>query len=249
MTRLTRAVRLAFAFLTVLPLRSGDDEVTAADLAASRSAYPVVGGAIGLALAGLSALLSGLGTPGPLAAFLILAAWVAVSGGLHLDGLADTCDGLFLWGGTERRLAAMRDPHVGSFGVAAVVLTLLGKFAALEVLGGGGRAAALFAAAAIGRTAVLVAAGLAPYARPEGTGRILVEATSAREAAGAAVGVVALGLVAGWSGLIAGLMALAVAAGLARLAVAKLGGSTGDILGAVIELAELAVLIGLGLQP
>lgn len=248
MTHFTRAVRLAFAFLTVLPVRSGDAEVTDADLAASRFAFPLVGGVIGLALAGLSAILSRLGTPGPLAAFLLVTAGVAVSGGLHLDGLADTGDGLFLWGGAERRLAAMRDPHVGSFGVAVLVLALLGKFAALEVLGAGDRAVALFVAAAVSRTAVLVAAGLAPYARPEGTGRIVIGATTPSQAGGAAVGLVVLGgIAAGWPGLLASLMALGITAALTRLAVAKLGGITGDVLGAVIELGELAVLVGLGL--
>jgi adenosylcobinamide-GDP ribazoletransferase len=247
-TGLARAVRLAFAFLTVLPLRSWDGAITDADLAASRFAYPLVGGAIGLALALLSEAMTRLGTPGSLAAFLLLAAWVAVSGGLHLDGLADTGDGLFLGGGADRRLAAMRDPHVGSFGASALVLVLLGKLTALEVLAGGDRATAVFAAAAVSRTILLVSAGLAPYARPEGTGRVLVEATTPRDASWAAVGGVALGgIAAGWPGLLAGLAALGIACALTRLAIGRLGGITGDILGAVVELGELAVLIGLGL--
>jgi adenosylcobinamide-GDP ribazoletransferase len=107
---------------------------------------------------------------------------------------------------------------------------------------------ALFVAAAVGRTAVLVSAGLAPYARPEGTGRILVASATPRDAGWAAVGLVALGgIAAGRPGLLAGLMALGIASALTRLARARLGGITGDILGAVIELGELAVLIGLGL--
>jgi adenosylcobinamide-GDP ribazoletransferase len=127
------------------------------------------------------------------------------------------------------------------------VLTLLGKFAALEVLGRD-RAVALFVAAVVSRTVVLVSAGLAPYARPEGTGRILVEATTPRDAGWAAVGLVALGgIAAGRPGLLASLMALGMAYGLTRLALGKLGGITGDVLGAVIEVGELAVLIGLAM--
>jgi adenosylcobinamide-GDP ribazoletransferase len=248
MTRLVRAIGLAFAFLTVLPVRSRDGAITDADLAASRFAYPLVGGAIGLALALLSEALARLGTRDALSAFLLLAAWVAVPGGLHLDGLADTADGLFLGGSAGRRLAAMRDPHVGSFGASALVLMLLGKLTALEVLAGRDRALAVFAAAAVGRTVLLVSAGLAPYARPEGTGRVLVEAATPRDAACAALGGVALGgIAAGRPGLLASLAALGIAYGLTRLAVRRLGGITGDVLGAVVELGELAVLIGVGL--
>jgi len=241
-----RALRLALAFLTVVPVPLRDDEFAPASLADARLAYPIVGALIGLALAGLSEGLRRAGAFPGVAAFLLVAAGSALSGGLHLDGLADTADGLFLWGDADRRLAVMRDPRVGSFGVAALVLVLLGKFAALGALAGPARSLAILGAATIGRSLVLVSAGLAPYARPDGTGRIVVDATRPRDALGAAVVAVAVGLgVAGRPGLIAAVLALGTALALTRLASRKLGGVTGDTLGALIELGELIVLLTL----
>jgi adenosylcobinamide-GDP ribazoletransferase len=244
MTRLANALRLAFAFLTVLPFPVREAAFAEADLAASRYAFPVVGLAIGLVLAGLSESMARLAVPPLLASFLLLAASVALTGALHLDGLADTFDGLFLGGGPERRLAAMRDPHVGSFGVAALVLILLGKFSALSGLTGHSRSLAILAAAAISRTSILVSAGVAPYARPEGTGRILVAATTPRDALRAAVAICVLGVIVfPRSGLAIGMMDVGLAWGLSRLALRRLGGITGDVLGALVELGELAILL------
>src|SRR6185312_5689789 len=113
---------------------------TERELAASRFAYPLVGLAIGLIVAGLSDVLARLGAAPSLAAGVLVVAGALISGGLHLDGLADTCDGLFMpRGDSQRRLDAMRDPHVGSFGVIAIVLALIVKYSALVALAGHGR--------------------------------------------------------------------------------------------------------------
>ena len=103
--RVIHAIRLAMAFLTIIPVRWSDGRVTETDLSESRYAYPVIGGAIGLVLAVLSETIRLRGIDPTLAAFLLIAAEVAITGGLHLDGLADTSDGLFLWGDASRRLA------------------------------------------------------------------------------------------------------------------------------------------------
>ncbi|HEV3164979.1 MAG TPA: adenosylcobinamide-GDP ribazoletransferase [Isosphaeraceae bacterium] len=248
MSRVTRALWLACGLLTIVPVHLADNEVVEADLAASRYAFPVVGLAIGLVLAAMSELLGA--SPPLLAAFVLVAVGCLLSGGLHLDGLADTADGLFLTGGPEHRLAVMRDPHVGSFGVVAIVLVLLGKLTALASLPSTGhaRSLAIIAAVAISRTLILVCAGSARYARPEGTGRVVVEATTFPDALGAAVVVVVLGLVlARAPGLVASLVALAVAWGLTRVASKRVGGVTGDTLGALVELGELVILVTLGL--
>ncbi len=242
--RVIHAIRLAMAFLTIIPVRWSDGRVTETDLSESRYAYPVIGGAIGLVLAVLSETIRLRGIDPTLAAFLLIAAEVAITGGLHLDGLADTSDGLFLWGDASRRLAVLRDPHVGSFGVSAIVLVLLGKYAALSHMTGPGRSLAVLGAATVGRTLILVAAGTARYARLEGTGRILIDATTPRDALGAALGTLALGAaLAGRTGLVASGAALTLAWCLTRLASHKLGGITGDILGALIELTELVFLV------
>ncbi len=242
------AVWLAVAFLTIIPVRFHAGAIRPADLAASRFAYPVVAGAIGLALAALSLGLDHLGATPALAAFLLIAAGIAITGGLHLDGLTDTADGLFLGGGPDRRLAVMRDPHIGSFGVLALVLAILGKYAALSGLSGRSRALAILAAVTVSRTLILVAAGSASYARREGTGRFLVEATTPRDALGAAALVLALGLAfARLPGLVASGAVLGLAWAFTRLANRRLGGITGDILGALVEIGELTFLVVLAI--
>ncbi|SIO66486.1 cobalamin-5'-phosphate synthase [Singulisphaera sp. GP187] len=244
LTRGVSATKLALAFLTVVPLGGTDDAFNEADLAASRFAYPFVGAAIGLLMAVLSEGLRHAGAPPAVTAFSLIALLAILSGGLHLDGLADTFDGLFLWGGPERRLTVMRDPHIGSHGVSAIALVLLGKYAVLSELNGSERTLAVLGAIAISRTLILVSAGTARYARPQGTGRLVIDATTRRDALGATLAVLAFSvMVAGWTGLIAGVAALILAFSLTRLAANRLGGVTGDILGATVELGELAFLV------
>jgi adenosylcobinamide-GDP ribazoletransferase len=248
--RVLRALRVALEFLTVIPVpaRFGGGAATEADVSAARYAFPIVGAGIGVLLALVSAGLSSAHAVPLLAAFLLVAAWVAITGGLHLDGLADSSDGLFLWGDPERRLTVMRDPHVGSFGLIAIVLVIVGKVAALAALTGRRRALAVVGAAVVSRTLILVAAGLAPYARPKGTGQTVVEATTVTDALWSCVATLALGAVlAGEAGLIASAASLVVAWSLSHIANQRLGGITGDILGAVVELGELVYLVALGL--
>jgi adenosylcobinamide-GDP ribazoletransferase len=248
MNRALRSLRLAFGLLTVVPVGGG--EATDAELADARYAFPIVGLIIGIALLLLNnALAFAPGSAPPLvAAFLLVAVGEALSGALHLDGLADTFDGVFLSGGPERRLAAMKDPHLGTFGASALALVLLGKFAALASLPSQQRGLAVLAAVAIGRTLILVTAGLAKYARPDGTGRVVVESTTAEIALAAVVGACVIGLAtARIPGLAAAALAVGLAWGLARVASTRLGGITGDILGALVELGELTVLIALSL--
>ena len=258
--RAFRAFALAVSTLTVIPVHwsglsarsrretAGDRSLGDADLAASRWAYPLVGILAGLLLAALSQGLARLHCPSSIAAFLIVAFWAALSGGLHLDGLADSADGLFVAGGVERRLSVLRDPHLGSFGVVSLVLVLLGKYACLASLAGVRRSIATLAAASIGRSLILVAAGFSHYARPEGTGRILVDATRPREA----IGAIGLALVLGGAlgrraGVAAAIVALGCCGVLTTLAGKRLRGVTGDILGAAVELGELSVLLVWGI--
>lgn len=244
MSRTVSAMKLALAFLTVIPLGRGDGPVSEADLKASRFGYPLVGVMIGFLLALLSeALRSGGATPS-VAAFLLVASLALLTGGLHLDGLADTFDGLFLWGSAERRLAVMRDPHIGSHGVSAIALVLLGKYAVLADLNGQERPVALFGALAVSRTLILISAGIVTYARPQGTGRLVIEATTARDTVGATVvALIFSSAVAGGPGLIAGVGAVILALTLTKLAARRLGGITGDILGTIVELGELVYLL------
>jgi adenosylcobinamide-GDP ribazoletransferase len=240
------AIRLAIASLTIWPIRLQESDGTAENLALSRYAFPFVGAAIGLFLATLSVGLARGHLSPQIAAFLLVAASATISGGLHLDGLADTFDGLFLGGEPDRRLAVMRDPHIGTFGVIALVLVLLGKFAALSAMSASRRAPVLIAACVVSRCMILVASAFAPYARPEGTGRIVIEATKRRDGIVAIVlslAVSALALRSG--GVIACLGSLSITFVLTALAVRRIKGVTGDILGAVVELGEMVYLASL----
>lgn len=231
----------AFQFLTCLPF---PDRLRAAPahLAASSGWFAAVGLLVGLLLAGLDAALAPL-VAGPLRDALVVVAGVALSGALHLDGLMDTCDGLFLPASPERRLEIMRDSHVGSFGVVGGGLLLLGKLAALGSLGDAPRAAAIVLMAVLGRWAMCLAIVVFPASRPEGLGRLVKDAAGPRDLAfGSACALAAAYVALGPAGLalvaLVGLVAILAAAGIAR----RLAGLTGDTYGALEELAEIATL-------
>jgi adenosylcobinamide-GDP ribazoletransferase len=236
--RALAGARAAFGYLTVLPVPSGP----APDLGRAAGWFPVVGLALGgcLALAGAAA---DAVAPPAVAAALLVALWAALTGALHLDGLADTCDGLGGGWTRERALAIMRDGRSGPYGVTAIVLLLGLKAAALASLPEGLVGRALVVSPVLGRAAPVLLARLCPPARPDGAGRAFgtavrgpAVAASAAVAAAAAVGALgpwglaALGLTGGGT--------WAAAAYLRR----RLGGFTGDCLGALVEVTEAGVL-------
>jgi adenosylcobinamide-GDP ribazoletransferase len=240
---------IALAFLTILPIRFRKLP-SPQQVARSRLYYPVVGLLLGGLLGGWTALLVSLSLP-VLSAFLILVGWVATTGMLHIDGFCDLCDGLFAAGSAEDRLQIMKDPHVGSFALVGGVLLLLGKFAALEgILARSAERGPwiVVAAVAMARCLVLFMAGVGRYPRPEGTGKILVEATTCGEAGLFAL--VASGITlallfsyGAWRVLIVFAAAFLVVVILTSFCARRLGGITGDCLGAAIEASELTFLV------
>lgn len=202
--------------------------------------YPAVGLVIGGIVAPSALWFERTGAS--LGAALVLALWVAVSGGLHLEGLADSADA---WAGgadsRERGLAIMKDPHVGSFAVIALFMLLLVKYAALCELLAAREYLPLLLAPALGRAAVPALLLSTPYARDQGLGRPLIDHLP-REAAACAVGLTAAVAVLGLG--LGTLVATAVATWWLRaLMQRRLGGCTGDTLGATIEIVEAAVLL------
>lgn len=234
-----RRIRAALGFLTVLPV--GTVEPLPDDL--GRAFFP----AAGLLLGGLAwtALLavSLVATP-LLGAVAAVAALVGLSGALHLDGLADAADGLLGGSTRERRLEIMRDPRVGSFGVAAIALVLLGDVAALAGLDRWRALPALLAAGALSRLGMLGMVLALPYARGRGGLGALVQGGGRLPALAVAVPVAALPVALDWRhGLLAAALAGAVAVGIGALARARIGGATGDVYGAVTEVGQLAALV------
>lgn len=238
-------MRAASGFLTRLPL-GGARDVSGADVARGAWAFPLVGAALGAAVAGV-ALAADLALPPLAAAALAVAFGLFATGALHLDGLADSADGL---GGRtrERALEIMRDHAVGAYGAAAITLDLILRVTLIATLLEEGEAlAALVVAGTVSRAAVLPLALWLPYARAEpGPGAALSgQLTGGRATAGLAIAA-ALSLASlGLHGL--GVLALAALVSLAigLLARRRLGGVTGDTLGATVELVELTALAAL----
>ena len=239
-------MRLALSWLTVLPVRSGPVDAAAARRAIALA--PLVGLLLGLVAAGVLVVLDLAGAPGLLAGFLTVGLLALATRGLHLDGLADTADGLGCYGQPERALAVMRDGGAGPFGVVTLVLVLGAQATALSSVLHSGRWWAVVVALAAGRAAfALCCVRGVPAARPAGLGA-LVAGTQPVSVAVAwfavlAAAAVPVDLGQPWLGP-AGVLA---AAGLVLAARAhvrrRLGGITGDVLGAAAELATTTVLV------
>ncbi|MEK1907531.1 MAG: adenosylcobinamide-GDP ribazoletransferase, partial [Pseudomonas sp.] len=177
-----------------------------------------------------------------------LTVWVALSGALHLDGLADSADAwVGGYGDRERTLEIMKDPRSGPIAVTWLVLLLLLKFAALVALLQAGHWSALLLAPWLGRAVLPLLFLTTPYVRAGGLGEALSQHLP-RQQLPLLLAVNALAMLAfGWSALAAIVAALLVFYLLRRAFVARLGGTTGDTAGALLELAECAVLVALAL--
>lgn len=236
---------IALQFLTRLPIRlPGMPEPQ--QLGRSLLCYPLVGLLLGGVLLAAAGLLSGVAAP--LAAALLLALWVLASGGLHLDGLADTADA---WvgglGDRERTLAIMKDPCCGPVAVATLVVVLLLKFAALWTLLEAGAWAALLLAPLLARGGVLLLLLGTPYVREGGLGSALAAHVPQRAGWRVLLASVLASLLAGWAGLLAVAVAAVLFVLCRRALLRRIGGTTGDTAGALLELLEGAVLVALAL--
>jgi adenosylcobinamide-GDP ribazoletransferase len=233
---------LALTFLTVFPwFRPG--EVTPGDLARSLFWFPWVGALLGLIYWGAGILLIRFFLP-PAAAALLLVLTVLLTRGLHLDGLADTVDGLGGGRTPEARLAIMKDSHLGAFGAVSLVLVLLLKFAFLLALFDRGMARNLVLFPLISRWGLVLLAALAPYARPGvGLGQAMTEGANLQLTAKATAVTLLLSFLAGgFAGLVIFGLAGLLVWGLSHFFRQQLGGVTGDVYGAVNEILEVLVL-------
>jgi adenosylcobinamide-GDP ribazoletransferase len=252
-SRITDGVRLSVATLTVVPVRAG--RVDRASAGVAMALAPAVGLAIGLVAAGVGLAVTGAGGPVLVAAVLTVSVGALLTRGLHLDGLADTIDGLGSYRNPETALSIMRKPDVGPFGVVSIVLVLLAQVAAVmavlarpwpSVL------AAVAVAAATGRVAIALACrhGV-PAARPGGMGAVVAGTVGplAATVGAVAIGACALAAVPGrpWQGPVAVGLGLAAGALLTGHAVRRLGGITGDVLGAACEIATTVTYVALSM--
>lgn len=235
----------ALRFLTLIPIswRADDD---GHHFAASLPYFILVGSLIG-AMVAILALGGQYVLPQPVAAMLAVAMLAGISGFLHLDGLSDSADGLLSSRSREASLVIMKDSRAGAMGIVAVVVVLLTKFAALASVSAGLFPQTLFLMALGGRCAILVMMAVLPYAREEGgLGALFYCGNSRRAALLAAVALILSVMVVAPGQMVAILVVLGLVLLLfCRWCLNKLGGATGDTLGAGCELAETAVAVAM----
>lgn len=246
-SRLSAGLRLAVTTLTVIGLRVS--RVDRASAAVAMAFAPLVGVGLGLVAAGVGLALREANLL--LAAVAVVATLAALTRGLHLDGLADTVDGLGSYADRPTALEIMRKPDVGPFGVVVLVLTLLAQVAAvaailarpwLAVL------ASVVAAVGAGRVAITLACRRGvPAARPDGLGALVAGTVPAPVGVAWALAVALLAVLAvpdrPWQGPVAVVLGLLAAQALLAHARARLGGVTGDVLGALTETTVTVILV------
>ncbi|MHB8155439.1 MAG: adenosylcobinamide-GDP ribazoletransferase [Candidatus Omnitrophota bacterium] len=232
---------LALQFLTTLPLMIG--KFSEKKMAWALVYFPMVGLFLGLMLIGLNTLLSILGFHLGVINIILVIVLIIFTGGLHLDGLADTTDAFLSGQGKEKMLQIMRDSHIGVMGVLALISIILLKVGLLSSVNVAARPAALMLMCVLSRWSVVLIMYLFPYARQEGKARLFIQGLNLK------IFIVSLAVVLLFSFAIwglKGLLALVVISGcvyaINKIIVRKIGGVTGDTLGATIEVMEIAVL-------
>ncbi len=238
-----RSFLQALSFLTILPvgksLSFGEKE-----LARSMAFFPLVGLVIGLLMA-LGNHLFSLILPKPLVLWFTLGLLVFLTRGLHLDGFSDTVDGLATGGTKEKILEVMRDSRIGAFGVIGLILLIGAKYLALDHLSVSSIPYSLILMTVMGRNAMVLVCYRSPYARPDGgLGKPFAENLRLREVILSSI--LTFGIVL-WlmdtKGMVIFLGIGLFSLGYRFFFIKKLGGITGDILGAANEVAELLCLI------
>ena len=235
-----RSLRAAVSFLTVLPVANADGSPGER---LGRAYFPAIGAVVGFAAWLVFALMSALTSP-LLGAACAVGALCLLTGAIHLDGLADTADGMFNRGDLARRLEVMRDPRLGSYGVTAIAVALIVSVAAITSMSTARALAALVIGDALSRLATLYVISFVPYVRASGLGVAVWDARHRVTDLVIGSGVAAIVCLLDWRrALVAVVVVALITVVLAAMARRRLGGATGDICGAAAELSQLGVLI------
>lgn len=238
-----RETKVAAVFLTRLPLNFGS--IAAIPIGEAARGFPAVGAAIGIAAALVYGIAVSFDLPPAVAAVLAVGAMVLMTGGLHEDGLADMADGFGAGHDREDILAIMHDSRIGAYGVLALMLVIgLRILCVAELHGTLTAALALIAASAGSRALLPLVMHYVPAARDDGLGhdagkpgrRMLIDSS----AVGAALVLIGLGP---FGGVLAILVAAMAAWTIANLALKRIGGQTGDVLGTIQQVGETAILL------
>lgn len=207
--------------------------------------FPVIGVFLGLVLWLVFKIMTELQAPLWLSAALVLTTWVLCTGGLHLDGLADTVDA---WAGgrgdRERILAIMKDPNCGAMAIIAIFLVLLLKFTALAYLQADNKTLLILTVPTLSRTTLPLLFLTTPYVRTEGLGAAMAAYLPRRQASITIVAIcIGIIVLAGLAGLFAIIIGMLVFGVLQRMMLSAIGGATGDTAGALVEIVETVLLV------
>lgn len=239
------SVLLAFQFLTILPFKSKRFKDSA--LAWASAYFPFVGLVLGSILAGTNNILHSYGFGGIASNIILVILLVILTGGLHLDGLSDASDALFSHRPKEEMLAIMRDSRVGVMGVLAIVSVLLLKIAFLSTIGPEFKTKTLVLMCVMSRWSMPLSMYFFRYARRIGKAKAFVDGMNIWIFIIATAMAIAITYFLGGLIGIAILGVVAVCACISDLYIkARIGGITGDTIGAVSELSEVVVLICVG---
>ncbi len=235
------AFRVAMGFLTVIP--TGEARVSPPhEMEKAFSLFPLVGLAMGIDLTILGWVIEKVASP-LVSASVLLVFWVVVTGGLHLDGVADSFDALSLGKKREERLRIMKESTIGTFGVLAVVLLMMVKMAALSSLVKKGEWRALLLTPMVARWAVVFLAHISMPAREGGLGIMAVHA-STKKAVIVASAILCVALLLVWPVALLNLIWMVpLVMGISAFWRKMVGGITGDVLGATVEVVEMGVLL------
>jgi len=231
---------IALQFLTILPFNI-KGRIEGEDLGRSLAYFPIAGLLIGLFLASIAYISAFL--PGLVRSILILAAWIVITGGMHLDGFADTCDGFYGNRPREDILKIMRDSRIGTMGAAGVTMLLLFKFATLSSIGSEDLWKVLIITAVSARWSQVFVCASSKYARDEGKAKCFIgHAKNSHMLIGALFTLLLDYLLMGIGGITLFAASLVVIFLFIRYSEKKIGGMTGDTIGAVNEIAEASAL-------
>ncbi len=235
-----KAFFIALQFLTIFPVKI-KSEIKNEGFGLSLLYFPLVGLAIGLGLSSSAILFSFL--PVFVKGVLILIVSVIITGGIHLDGFADTCDGFYGNKPKEKILEIMRDSHIGAMGAIGLILLLLFKFSLIVNFQGIALWKVLIEMAVFSRWSQVLACGLAPSARQEGKAKYFIEYLDKKILISGGVFTIALFLLmAKFKGIFLFLLPFFCVLLCLQYIKRRIGGMTGDTVGAISEIAEVSVL-------
>jgi len=232
---------LALQFLTIMPLKI--KEISEKKIAGAMIYFPFVGLLLGLALSGINTLLLILNFPSLTVNIILVVALIGITGGIHMDGLSDTADAFLSGKPKDEMLAIMRDSRIGVMGAVSIVSVILLKIGLISAVPAPLKTNTLLLMCVLSRWSSVLAVFLFPYAREDGKARVFIEGMNLKIFALSlfAAIVVAFAI---WR--LKGILALLIVAGCVylggRFASRKIGGITGDTIGAGIELTEVAAL-------